>query len=258
MRNLTLERSLAFFDLETTGTSPSSDRIVEIAIVVVQVDGGRESFVRRVHPGCPIPPDATAIHGISDADVASAPGFREIAPRVVGLLEGCDLAGFNVLSYDLPLLQAEFDRADVSFSSEGRRIVDAQRIYHRKEPRNLAAAVRFYTGEELAGAHGAEADTLATLEVLDAQIARYPDLPRDVEGLARVSRPDDWADSQGKLGWSGEELVLRFGKHRDQPLRKLARAEASYLQWILDSDFPEDTKQMIRAVLAGESPRREG
>jgi DNA polymerase-3 subunit epsilon len=199
MKNLTLDRALAVFDLETTGTSPGSDRIVEICVAVLLPDGGRDVVTRRVNPGRPIPPEATAVHGISDSDVADAPPFREIAPGLLRLLEGCDLAGFNVLSYDLPLLQAEFERCNLTFDVGDRRIVDAQRIYHRKEPRTLSAAVKFYTGREHAGAHGAEADVLATVDVLDAQIERYPDLPRDVEGLSRVSRPADWADSQCKL-----------------------------------------------------------
>jgi DNA polymerase-3 subunit epsilon len=254
MKNLALERPLAVFDLETTGTSPSSDRIVEICVAVLAPGGSRNLFTRRVNPGRPIPPAATAVHGIGDADVADAPSFREVAPELVRLLEGCDLAGFNVISYDLPLIQAEFQRCNVNFSVEGRRIVDAQRIFHLKEPRTLSAAVKFYTGREHEGAHGAEADVLATVDVLDAQVGRYQDLPRDVEGLAGVSRPSDWADSQGKLGWSAGEMVLRFGKHRDRPIRDLVRTDAGYLEWILDSDFPADTKGLIRDALDGNLP----
>lgn len=251
MKNLKLERPLAVFDLETTGVSPSNDRIVEVCVAVFSPDGSKNVVTHRVNPGCPIPPEASAVHGISDADVAEAPPFREIAPALIELLEGCDLAGFNVLSYDLPMLQAELGRCNLSFDTTGRRIVDAQRIYHRKEPRTLSAAVKFYTGQEHTGAHGAEADVLATAAVLDAQVGQYDDLPSDVESLARFSRPADWADSQGKLGWSGGEVVLRFGKHRDQPLTKLAKTEASYLKWILESDFPADTKQLIRDALDG-------
>ncbi len=258
MKNLKLDRPLAVFDLETTGTSPSSDRIVEVCVAVLSPDGSRNVVTRRVNPGRPIPPDATKVHGISDADVADAPSFRDIAPDLLRLLEGCDLAGFNVLSFDLPLLQAELERCNLSLDTTQCHVVDAQRIYHRKERRTLSAAVQFYTGVEHTGAHGAEADVLATAEVLDAQVARYPDLPSDVEGLAEVSRPADWADSQGKLGWAAGEVVLRFGKHRDQPLREMARKDASYLRWILDSDFPSDTKKLIQDALDGRVSQKPG
>lgn len=258
MKNLKLDRPLAVFDLETTGTSPSSDVIVEICVAILSPDGSRKVVTRRVNPGRPIPPEATKVHGISDADVADAPSFRDIAPELLRLLEGCDLAGFNVISYDLPLLQAELDRCNLSLDTSQCRVVDVQRIYHRKERRTLSAAVQFYTGKEHTGAHGAEADVLATAEVLDAQVARYSDLPSDVEGLAQVSRPADWADSQGKLGWAEGEVVMRFGKHRDQLLRDVVRKDASYLRWILESDFPGDTKKLIQDALDGRPSQKQG
>jgi DNA polymerase-3 subunit epsilon len=257
MKNLTLDRPLAFFDLETTGTSPESDRIVEVSVLVVRPGGGEDLFTRRVHPGRPIPAEATAVHGISDADVRDCPAFEAIAPDLGRLLLGCDLAGFNVIAYDLPLLEAEFGRAQVAFSRTGRRLIDALRIFHLKEARNLTAAVRFYVGREHDGAHGAEADTLAAMEVLDAQIAHYPDLPRDVEGLARLCKPEGWIDSQGKIRWAAGEPVLGFGQHRGKSLRQMARAEASYLRWIVDkSDLPADTKWVVREAIEGRYPER--
>lgn len=258
MKNLPLDRPLAFFDLETTGTDPANDRIVEVSVLVVRPGGAEDRFTRRVNPGRAIPAEATAVHGIGDADVRDCPAFKEIAPQLGRLLVGCDLAGFNVIGYDLPLLEAEFARASEPFSRAGRRLVDAQRIFHLKEPRNLGAAVRFYVGREHVGAHGAEADTLAALEVLDAQLARYDDLPRDVEGLARLCKPEGWVDSQGKIRWQAGEPVLGFGQHRGKSLRRMVQSEASYLRWIVDkSDLPSDTKWVVREAMQGRYPERE-
>lgn len=257
MKNLALDRPLAFFDLETTGTRPDADRIVEICIVVVHPDGTDTRYTRRVNPGIPIPAGATAVHGIHDADVAEEPPFGDILPEVDRLLEGADLAGFNVISYDLPLLEAEYSRAGRPFRRDGRRLVDAQRIFHLREPRTLSGAVRFYVGREHEGAHGAEADVLATVEVLDAQLERYDDLPRSVDGLARASIPEDWVDAQGKIRWSGEEALLDVGKHRGRSLRDLARDDPSYLRWIAEkSDFPADTRRIIAEALEGRFPER--
>lgn len=181
--SLDLARPLAVFDLETTGLDVERDRIVEIAIVKMFPDGRRERYLQRVNPGVPIPPEAARVHGIRDEDVASAPGFSEIAAEVEHLLEGADLAGFNAARFDLPLLAAEFARAGRTLPLDGRAVLDAALIFHRKEPRHLAAALRFYCGRDLAGAHSADADAEACLDILEAQLARYTDLPRDVPGL---------------------------------------------------------------------------
>jgi len=257
LKNLILERPLAFFDLETTGIRPDSDRIVEICVVVAHPGGRRETYTRRVNPGQPIPPSATAVHGITDADVSREPLFPEIAPEVMRIFEGADLAGFNIISFDVPLLEAEFARAGLLFRREGRRLLDAQRIFHIREPRTLSGAVRFYVGREHEGAHGAEADVLATVDVLDAQLDHYKDLPRDVEALARACIPAGWIDVQGKIRWAGDEVVLEVGKHRGKTLRHLVQAEPSYLRWMADkSDFPADTRAIIREALEGRLPRK--
>lgn len=257
MRNLKLERPLAIFDLETTGTRPDQDRIVEVSVLVLRPSGAEELYTQRVNPGVPIPAGAAAVHGIRDEDVAQEPPFREIAPRLLELLEGADLAGFNVIGYDLPLLEAEFARARVPFRRDGRRLVDAQRIFHMREPRTLSAALRFYTGREHAGAHGAEADVRATAAVLDAQIERYDDLPRDVEGLARACVPDDWVDAQGKIRWVDGEAAFEVGKHRGKTLRTVVGEDPSYLRWMADrSDFPPDTRAIVADALQGRFPRR--
>ena len=255
MKNLVLARPVAFFDLETTGISPDKDRIVEISIVKVLPGGGREVLTERVNPTIPIPPEATAVHGIRDADVADKPPFRELAPRVLAFLQGADLGGFNVVRYDLPLLEAELERTGLSFERGDRRILDAMRIYHAKERRDLSAAVRFYLDRDHEGAHGAEQDVLATIEVLDAQIALYDDLPGTVAEVARHTWPANWVDSQGKILWDDGEAVLAVGKHQGVALRKMARTDRSYLEWMLKADFPPETKAIVREALAGRFPQ---
>ncbi|MDM7914436.1 MAG: 3'-5' exonuclease, partial [Candidatus Eisenbacteria bacterium] len=189
---LNLDRPLVFLDTETTGTDLNQDRIVQIALVKLYPDGRREEFESLVNPEMPIPREAQAIHGITDGDVALAPPFRRIAPTIALFCRGCDLAGFNLGRFDVPLLRAEFQRAGHAWDLDGVRVVDVQRIYHAMEPRDLSAARRYYCGCEHEGAHGAMADTRVTLEVLLAQLERYPDLPRDVAGLdARFNLPDD-------------------------------------------------------------------
>lgn len=184
---LNLDRPLAFFDLETTGLSTRDDRIIDIAILKIDLVAPYMMLTRRLNPGIAIPPITSAVHGIKDRDVASAPTFQAVAGDLVQFLRGCDLAGFNVRQYDLPLLQNEFQRASVSFDVSDRAVLDAMVIYHTKEPyqqyRTLSAAVRYYCGRQHEGAHSAEADTRATLEVLVAQLNQYLDLPREIRGL---------------------------------------------------------------------------
>lgn len=260
MRNLTLDRPLVAFDLETTGTDTERDRIVEIALIRVEPLGLRREFATRVNPGVPIPPEATRVHGISDADVAGAPRFAEIAAEVVALLEGADLAGFNTGRFDLPLLLREFERAGVQLDLAGRRHVDACRIFHQRERRDLTAAVAFYTGQSHAGAHSALADARATLEVLDGQFDRYPDLPRDLNALHKISNPDEgrFIDRTRKFGWNeAGEPAIAFGRHRWRSLRELAQIDPGYLEWIARSaDFANDARQIASEALAGRFPPR--
>ena len=248
---LNLQRPLAVFDIEATGLNPRADRIVELSIVKVMPDGTREVHTFRVNPQIPIAPDAIRVHGITDADVAKLPTFADIAPHVYDLLEGCDLGGYNAVNYDVPLLVEEFMRARKIFSLDGRRIVDAQRIFHRKEPRDLAAAVAYFCGEQLERAHGAEVDALATVRVLDAQLERYTDLPQTVEGLDEFCNPKDpdWADRAGRLKWSGRDLTINFGQKKGVPLRVLVKDDPKYLRWILRGDFPRDMQDIVRAAL---------
>lgn len=248
-QNLTITRPLAVFDLETTGTDPQKDRIVEICILKVHPDGSSEIKTRRINPEMPIPPGATAIHGITDADVADQPTFRKVARGLAEFLADTDLAGFNVRRFDLEMLEAEFQRAGVPFSRDGRAVVDALEIYHHHERRDLSAALRLYCGEEHTGAHAAEADVLATARILDAQVARYPDMPSTVQELQARYAPRDRVDSRGCLVFQDGQAVFRIGKHRGRTLREVTQQSPDYLRWMLGSDFSEDLKRVLRRAL---------
>ncbi len=248
----TLTRPLAFLDLETTGLDIRSDRIVELAIIRISPQGDVLERVRRFNPGIPIPAEATAVHGIADEDVADKPPFAARARSLVELLEGCDLAGFNLRRYDVPLLIAEFRRTGVPFSMEGRRLIDAQVIFHREEPRDLTAAARFYLGREHEEAHTALGDIRTTAAVLAAQLQRYPHLPRDIGGLNAYCdevRPfrtelDRWF-SRGAEG-----LIFRRGKHRGVPLATVAATRPDYLRWMLGAeDMDEEVLLVVRDAL---------
>jgi len=252
MSNLEHDRPIVFLDLETTGVSPHTDRIVEIsAIKLIPGEEEPEVKTRRINPGRPIPAAATAIHGIRDEDVAEQPGFHQVARSLAAFLDDADLAGFNILKFDLPMLGREFERAGVPFSTEGRRIVDVKILYNRLEPRTLTAAVRRFLDEEHTEAHGAESDAHATFRVLDAMLERHAELPRDVAGLERVINPSGsrFVDPEGKLRRLGGEVVLGFGKHGGTPLRVLAREQPDYLRWILDRDFSDTVKSKVKEAI---------
>jgi DNA polymerase-3 subunit epsilon len=250
LRNITLERPLALIDLETTGTDAQRDRIIEISVLKILAAGQRQHRTRRLNPGIPIPETATAVHGITDADVADAPRFDQVADRLLAFLDGCDLCGFNLKRFDLRLLCSEFSRAGRTLPLEGRAILDPMEIFHRQEPRDLAAAVRTYLGREHDARHSAAADVLATAEVLDAMLARYPDLPRSVAGLHQQFTDADGVGSDGFL--RRVEGTVRFvkGKHRGLPLTAVAASSPDYLEWMLGQDFFDDTKAVVRDALA--------
>jgi DNA polymerase-3 subunit epsilon len=264
-RKLVLERPLVFFDLESTGVDPRNDRIVEISLLRMfppSPDGSiPEPIVRtmRVHPTIPIPPGATQIHGITDADVANAPTFEQVSSAVFELFDGCDFAGFGLRRYDLPLLSAEFKRAGLRFEWQSRHVIDAKDIFHFKEPRTLIAAYALYCGGELKSAHSAEADMLASRDVLFAQLQRYEDLPTDVAELAKVGAPQadpDAFDGEGKLKWIEGEVVINFGKAKGKSLRELASGDRGILEWILKKDFSDEVRTCVRNALAGRFPVR--
>ena len=248
-KHLELARPLAVFDLETTGTSPERDRIVEISVVKVSPGGVVETKTRRVNPGIPIPKAATAVHGISDADVAGEPQFRQLARGLAQFLEGCDLCGYNIRRFDLPFLNAEMVRSGVEFTVQGRAVLDAMEIFHREEPRDLTGAVRFYLEETHAGAHGAEADAMATARVLDAMTGQYTHLPKGVEALDKSLRFPNQMDVAGNFESVRGKARFTFGKHQGKLLADVVRDDPAYLSWILGGSFLDDTKAIIRQAM---------
>lgn len=259
VHGLRLRRPLAVFDLESTGRAPYVDRIIEITIIRLSPDGSERALHQRVNPQVPIPPDATAVHGITDADVAGAPTFAALASEIKDFLEGCDLAGYNVIRFDLPLLEAEFQRAGVEFSRQGRAVVDAMTIFHLKEPRDLAAAARFYLGRTMPEVHTSETDARATLDILSAQVQRYSDIPDDMDALHELCNPvnPDWIDPEGKFVWAGEVAAIAFGRHKGRSLQELAaEPEPNYLHWMLGQDFSPEVMGIVRDALRGKFPTR--
>lgn len=241
---------MVFFDLETTGTNITRDRIVEISIVKL-TPGAPEPEVktRRINPEMPIPAEATAVHHITDADVADAPTFRQVARSLADFMRGCDIAGFNSNRFDVPLLDEEFHRVGVDFDFHKARFVDVQTIFHKMEPRNLTAAYRFYCGKELEGAHGAQADTMATYEVLLAQLERYAELPGEVAELAAFSSQNDNVDLIGRLVYDSEgREIINFGKYKGQPAAAVIAKDPGYYSWIMQGDFPSDTKRAFTRI----------
>lgn len=253
-RSLRLCRPLAFFDLETTGTDVGQDRIVEIAVLKLLPDGTEEIFHSLINPGIPIPSSASEVHGICDADVRAKPTFAQIADGLAKFLKGCDLAGFNVTRFDLPLLRSEFNRVAMGWPEREPRVVDAHIVYQEKERRDLTAAVKYYCGTDHTDAHSALADARATRRVLEAQILRYPDLPNSVEGLdnfCKEARPNRFADSG--YWFSVKDGLLIFNKsqqHRGEGLLDVARSDPGFLEWMLTIDVPGDTKELVRQALA--------
>jgi DNA polymerase III subunit epsilon len=251
---LFLDRPLVIFDTETTGINARADRIIEIACVKIHPHGARETWVKRVNPGLPIPPSSTAIHGIRDSEVASLPRFGDIALELARFLEGCDLAGYNITGFDLPILRTEFLRAGIVFEISDRRLLDAQRIFFTREPRHLAAAARLYCDAEHNGAHGALADAEMTLRVLAGQLERYGDLPRRIGELHELfcAGLDQDMDPEGRFRMVQGQPTVNFGKNRGRKLRDMSREEPGFLRWILKGDFSSPVKEIARQFLPPE------
>ncbi len=260
--NLNLTRPLAFFDLETTGTNIATDRIVEICVIKINPDESRETFVRRLNPGIPISKESLNVHGITDLDVKDCESFSQVAGELNSFLEDCDLAGYNAIKFDIPLLVEEFLRAGIDFSLMNRNIVDVQNIFHKMEPRTLKAAYRFYCNKNLEMAHSAEADTMATYEVLLAQIEQYKDtdytdsdgnvtrpVSNDVKALSDFSFYSRNVDLVGHIVFNEkQEEVLNFGKYKGQSVETVFKREPSYYDWMMKSQFPLSTKRVITSV----------
>lgn len=246
---LKLTRPIIFFDLETTGINLTADRIVEISIIKVMPDGTSTPKTRRINPEMPIPAQATAIHHITDDDVKDCPTFKQIAKSLAREIEGCDIAGFNSNRFDIPMLDQEFQRADVDFDLTKARFIDVQTIFHKREPRNLSAAYRFYCGKDLENAHSAQADTQATLEILFAQLEKYPDLPTSIDELSKYSSQNKNVDFTGRLVYDeqGRE-VINFGKYKGQIAEEVLRRDPGYYSWIMNGDFTKNTKDVFTRI----------
>jgi len=247
--DLHLKKPIVFFDLETTGINIVTDRIVEISYHKIFPNGKEFTKTKRINPGIPIPPYATSIHGISDADVADCPTFKEVAKEIAADFEGSDLAGYNSNRFDIPLLAEEFLRAEVDIDLMKHRFVDVQVIFHKMEQRTLSAAYKFYCNKDLNDAHSAEADALATYEVLKAQLDHYPDLKNDVDFLSCFTTQNNNVDFAGRVIYNekGEEII-NFGKYKGKKVEDVLKTDTGYYGWIMSSDFSLHTKKVFTNI----------
>ena len=247
--NLQLTRPLVFIDLETTGTQLSQDRIVEIAIIRVTPEGSRQVKRKLINPQMPIPKSSSDIHGITDDMVRDAPTFKQVANEVKQFIEHSDLAGYNSNRFDIPLLMEEFLRAGLEFDMHQCRLVDVQKVFHMMEQRTLGAAYKFYCNKILEDAHSAEADAAATLEILEAQVERYPQLGQTVESLLKHIGEDRFVDFARRMVFENGVEVFNFGKHKGRAVADVLRAEPQYYDWMMKGDFPLHTKQKLTEIL---------
>lgn len=245
---LQLKKPIAFIDLETTGINLGTDRIVEIAIVKILIDGTRSVKRKLVNPEMPIPKGASDVHGITDEMVKDAPTFKQVAHELKQMLDGCDLAGYNSNRFDVPLLMEEFLRSQVDFDMRGRKLLDVQNIFHKMEPRTLGAAYKFYCNKVLEGAHGAEVDASATLEILEAQLERYPELGSSVDSVLKLIGEDQIVDFARRFVMENGVEVFNFGKFKGRPVADVLKSEPQYYDWMMKGDFPQHTKQKLTEI----------
>lgn len=246
---LKLTKPIVFFDLETTGVSIATDRVVEIAILKIHPNGNKESKTWLVNPEMEIPAGSIEIHGITNEKVAAEPTFKVLAKEIDAMIAGCDLAGFNSNRFDIPLLAEELMRAGVDFDMENRKAVDVQVIFHKKEQRTLSAGYQFYCGKELEGAHGAEADTNATYEILKAQLDTYDDIENSIEALSEYSSHNKRADFAGFILFNDDKQeIFSFGKYKGRTVEDVLKENPGYNSWIQNADFPLYTKKVLRLI----------
>lgn len=246
---LNLTRPIAFIDLETTGVNISNDRIVEIAIVKILPDGSRQVKRKLINPLIPIPSGASDVHGITDDMVKDAPSFKQVANEIKQFMDNCDMGGYNSNRFDVPMLIEEFLRAGVSFSVDGRKLVDVQKVFHMMEQRTLGAAYKFYCNKVLDGAHSAEVDATATWEVLEAQIERYPQIGDTVESIVKFTGEDDIVDFARRFVKENGIEVFNFGKHKGKPVTQVLKEEPQYYDWMMKGDFAMNTKLKLTEIL---------
>lgn len=244
---LILKNPIIFFDIESTGLSITQDRIVELSALKIKINGDQEIKTRRLNPTIPISPEAQKIHGISNEDVKDCPTFKEVAKSLSNWMLGCDFAGYNSIKFDIPMLAEEFLRAGIDFDFRKRKMVDIQNIFHKMEQRTLSAAYKFYCSKDLENAHSAEADTVATYEILESQLERYSDtLENDIEFLSKFSMRTNSLDYAGRVVMDDKEVPLfNFGKYKGKPVANVFKADPSYYSWIMNGDFTLDTKQVL-------------
>jgi len=249
MTQLNLKRPVVFIDLETTGVNVGADRIIEIALLKIHPNGNRDSKSMRINPTIPIPPETTKIHHISDDDVKDCQTFSQVAKDIHAFIGGCDLAGYNSNKFDVPLLIEEFTRVNIDLELVERKLIDVQNIFHKMEQRTLSAAYKFYCSKELENAHSAEADALATYEVLVAQLEKYDSLKNDVDFLSQFSSISKNVDLAGRIVFNdkGEE-VFNFGKYKGKPVTEIFKTDTSYYDWMMKGDFATNTKNVITQI----------
>lgn len=249
MAQLQLKRPIVFFDLETTGTDPAKDRIIELALVKLLPNGTREKYVKRVNPGIPIPKSSSDIHGIMDEDVKDAPLFKLIAHEVYDWIKGCDMGGYNSNKFDVPLLAEELLRVGIDVDFTDRNMIDVQQIFFKMEARTLSAAYSFYCNKQMENAHSAEADILATIEVLEAQLDKYPDLSKEVKPLNDFTNQDQYVDYARRIIMKDGHPVFNFGKNKGRKVEEVFTQEPQYYDWMMQADFALHTKQKISEIL---------
>ncbi len=250
---LNLNKPICFFDLETTGTNPGKDRIVEIAVLKLDINNQKKEMVWRVNPECPIPDEASSVHGITDEMVKDQPIFKQISKEIFNFIEGCDLGGYNIDKFDLPLLVEEFIRSGIDVSSFVKvKTVDVQTIFFKKEPRDLSSALKFYCNKDHGNAHTALDDTIATYEVLLSQLDKYDDLEPSVDFLSTLTRRNKNIDFAGRIIEDDNgDAIFNFGKHKGKKVKEVLTKEKGYYSWMMNSDFPEYTKKVITQVKLG-------
>ncbi len=247
---LQLARPIAFFDLETTGVNLSTDRIIEVAIIKILSDGTRQVKRKLLNPGIPIPPETTAIHGITDEMVKDAPSFKQCGNELKQFIENCDMGGYNSNRFDIPILMEEFLRAGMEVDLSACRMVDVQHIFYKMEPRTLTAAYKYYCDKELVDAHSAEADVNATIDVFMSQIERYPQMGKSLDSILAVIGEDKVVDYARRFIFDEKGVeVFNFGKHKGRPVIDVLKAEPQYYDWMIRGDFPLHTKQKLTEIL---------
>jgi DNA polymerase-3 subunit epsilon len=247
--SLTVSRPLAIIDLETTGINVATDKIIEIAIVKLLPDGTTLNKRKFINPQIPIPQSSSDVHGITNEMIKDAPVFKQVANEIKQFLDNCDLGGYNSNRFDIPMLVEEFLRAGLEFSMEGRKLIDVQKIFHSMEQRTLAAAYKFYCNKALNNAHSAEADAMATLEILHAQVVRYPEIGITIESILNCIGEEDCVDFARRMIMMDGIEIFNFGKHKGKAVAEVLKVEPQYYDWIMKGDFPMNTKQKLTEIL---------